>query len=146
MVPPIPLDTNAKNVSGPILAVIVSVLPQLQGSQERSSLYILGFIIAHLLLVWCVIGFVFPGSLTCLLYLSAEMTGSSHMLPMRFEGQLRMQMRQQQRLVCPVKMPSCRIRVFSKVHFLGSIMIDDWAKNSSNPVASSTKGSQPPSL
>ncbi|EXM14508.1 hypothetical protein V3481_005817 [Fusarium oxysporum f. sp. vasinfectum] len=47
-------------VSGPILAIIFSLAYPSFEEVKNDPLYILGFIVAHLLLVWCVIGFVFP--------------------------------------------------------------------------------------
>ncbi|KAH7222587.1 uncharacterized protein BKA55DRAFT_681043 [Fusarium redolens] len=47
-------------VSGPVLAIIFSLAYPSFEEVKNDPLYILGFIIAHLLLVWRVIGFVFP--------------------------------------------------------------------------------------
>lgn len=47
-------------VSGPILAIILSLAyPSFQGL-NNDPLHVMGFIIGHFLLVWCVVGFLMP--------------------------------------------------------------------------------------
>lgn len=47
-------------VTGPILAIIFSLAYPTFEEVKNDPLYIVGFIVAHCLLLWIVIGFVFP--------------------------------------------------------------------------------------
>lgn len=48
-------------ITGPILAIILSLSYPAFEEVTDDPLHILGFIIGHFLLVWCVVGFIFPG-------------------------------------------------------------------------------------
>jgi solute carrier family 6 GABA transporter-like protein 1 len=47
-------------ISGPILAIIFSLAYPSFDEVSNDPLYIIGFIVAHCLLLWIVIGFIFP--------------------------------------------------------------------------------------
>lgn len=47
-------------ISGPILAIIFSLAYPSFDEVSNDPLYIVGFIVAHCLLLWIVIGFIFP--------------------------------------------------------------------------------------
>ena len=47
-------------VSGPILAIILSLAYPSFETLDNDPLHIMGFIVGHFLLVWCVAGFFFP--------------------------------------------------------------------------------------
>ncbi|KAF5642230.1 Sodium and chloride-dependent GABA transporter 2 [Fusarium tjaetaba] len=60
LVSPLPLGTMPRYIPGSVLAIIFSLAYPSFEEVKNAPLYILGSISAHLLLVWCVIGFVFP--------------------------------------------------------------------------------------